>query len=137
MFTSYIMDKAGFTILCMLLGGKDVKIPEQFYDSINEDNYEKVLKKLSDVGYIYIFDSRTDVERTIHFLISNVLGAKDVSIENNGKRCVFQCEKLIIILEEDRLSPKKCKLIPIRDNEMLEQYYSELNEENYYGEEQL
>ncbi len=137
MFTSYIMDKAGFTILCMLLGGKDIKIPKQFYDTINEDNYKKVLKKLSDVGYIYIFDSHTDVERTIHFLISSVLGAQDVSIENNGKRCVFQCEKLIIIIEEDRLSPKKCKLIPIKDNEMLEQYHSELNEKNYYGEEQL
>ena len=119
------MDKAGFTILCMLLGGKDIKIPKQFYDTINEDNYKKVLKKLS------------DVERTIHFLISSVLGAQDVSIENNGKRCVFQCEKLIIIIEEDRLSPKKCKLIPIKDNEMLEQYHSELNEKNYYGEEQL
>lgn len=135
MFTSYIMDKTGFTILCMLLGGKDVKIPEQFYDTVDEKNYENVLKKLSDVGYIYISDSHTDVERTIHFLISSILGAKNVSIENNGKRCVFQCDKLIIIIEEDRLSPKKCKLVPIKDNEMLAQYYRELNGENYYEEE--
>lgn len=134
MFTSYIMDKTGFTILCMLLGGKDVKIPEQFYDAVNEKNYENILKRLSDVGYIYISDSHTDVERTIHFLISSILDAKNVSIENNGKRCVFQCDKLIIIIEEDRLSPKKCKLVPIKDNEMLAQYYRELNGENYYEE---
>ena len=62
MFTSYIMDKTGFTILCMLLGDKDVKIPEQFYDAVDEKNYEKVLKRLSDVGYIYISDSHTDVD---------------------------------------------------------------------------
>lgn len=136
MFTSYIIDKKGFTILCMLIGGKAVKIPERFYDTVDENNYESVLKKLSDVGYAYISDSHTDIERTMHFLISSVLGAENVSIENDGKRYIFQCEKLIIIIEEDRLSPKKCKIIPIKDNEMLMKYYSELSDEINYDEEE-
>lgn len=130
--TAYLIDKAGFTILCRLIGGKNANIPERFYVETNENDYRSALKSLEDVGYIYISENHVDIERTIYFLISSILSAESCNIENSGERYVFQCDKLIIIIEGDRLSAKKCRIIPIKDKEMLAQYYSELcNEINY------
>lgn len=136
MFTSYIIDKAGFTLLCMLIGGRAAGIPQQLYEAVDDDNYEAVLKRLSDIGYIHIAPDRVDIERTINFLISEILGAGNADVLSGGKRLVFHCSKLIIIAEEDRLSPKKCRIVPIRDEAMLAEYFSECDDEiNYTREE--
>lgn len=135
MFSSYIMDKAGFTILCMLIGGENVYVPEHLCDAVNEDNYEGVLKKLADYGYVYVSHGRIDIERTINFLISCIIGAENIISENNGKRYIFRCSKLTVIIEEDRLTPKKCRIIPIKDDSMLTEYYSECNDNINYNEE--
>ena len=125
MFTSYLIDKTGFTLLCALVGGENVIVPGQLCETVDDNNYNEVLKRLSDIGYIYHSGKRVDIERTIDFLISNIVGAQEVNAEPEEKRVIFRCSKLIIVVEEDRLSPRKCRIVPIKDEEMLEEYFSE------------
>lgn len=136
MFTSYIIDKVGLTILSLLINGSEVMLPDRLCGDITDDNYNSVLDRLAAVGYIYRTEKRIDIERTMSFLISSAGSAEHICEENNGKRYVFRCEKLIIIIEEDRLSPKKCRIIPIKDEEMLAEFYRECSdEEDLNGEE--
>lgn len=125
MFTAYITDKAGFALLCRLMGGDTAHIPNRLLDEVTESNYQSVLKRLCDVGYAHEAGSHIDIEKTMNFLVSSVLDADNVTEENGGKRVVFRCKRLIVIIEEDRLSPKKCRIIPIKDEAMLGEYYNE------------
>ncbi len=136
MLTSYIIDKAGLTALCLLIGKENISMPENLLEGVSEENAEAVLDRLARVGYIFRTADRIDIERTVFFLISNALRAKNVSGEPDGKRYIFRCSKLIIIIEEDRLSSKKCRIIPIRDEEMLKEFYSGSDTEPDYTEEE-
>lgn len=137
MFTAYLTDKAGFALLCRIIGGDIAHIPDKLLEEVNESNYQSVLKRLCDVGYAHASGSRIDIEKTMDFLVSSVLDADNVTEENNGKRVIFRYKRLIVIIEEDRLSPKKCRIIPIKDEEMLIEYYNEYGDNtSYYEEEQ-
>lgn len=123
--TAYLIDKGGFEFLWQMLGGKARKIPVKLIAGA-DDNKEEILKKLSDVGYIYIRDNKIDVERTIAFLIGSMIECTDV--QSNENRSIFRCERLIIAAENDRHSPKKMRLIPFRSEKDLEKYIEEENE---------
>lgn len=135
MFTAYIIDKAGFSLLCRLTGRDTAHIPERLLEDIDGDNAANALKKLCDVGYAHVSGEHIDIEKTMDFLVSSVLDTDDVTEENKGKRVIFRCKKLIIIVEEDRLSKKKCRIVPIKDEEMLKEYYEENSEKTCYDEE--
>lgn len=129
MFTAYIIDKLGFTLLWELLGGQYENIPDIMREEVTEENYEAAVKKLSDVGYAHYSEGKISIERTIEFLVSSILHAREVSRENNGKHYVFRCEKLIIIAESDRFSAKKIKLVPVQNEKMLAEYIREAEED--------
>lgn len=128
--TSYILDRSCFTLLCVLVGGNrdNISIPKAFYEDITEESYNYAIKKLSDIGYIHVTGERIDMERTIHFLISKIISTPEENAERIGRSYVFRCDNIIIVMENDRLSAKKCRIVPIKDEEMLNEYFSE-NEE--------
>lgn len=123
MFTSYILDKDALAWLWQLCGGDVSAIPSVISTDITLMSELQVTEKLKKVGFLHISGKRVDVERTIGFLITSMIQANEVIIDDD--KVIFHCEKLIIAAESDRLSNRKCKLIPIKDKVMLAEYLAE------------
>ncbi len=134
MLTSYIIDKECFCFLYELLGGKKENIPDRFIVKESPNTYDNAVNILEKQGYIHFSNKKIDVERTIHFLITSIIKAEKFSSAQNGRSYIFDCGNLYIVVEEDRLSSKKCKIIPIKDNDMLNEYNTD-NSPVYYEEE--
>lgn len=137
MTVSYILNKDELTLLCYLINGADSPVPKIFFSEIPEDGTEKIIGSLSDKGYIHLRNGMIDIERTINFLIGQIISVQKAELSEDGKRLILYCKKLILIIEEDRLSVKKCRLIPVKDPEMLSEYLSEATTKYDMEEEQL
>jgi len=110
-------------LLYDMLGGNSGLLPGEIFGNAETSDPISILKKLEKVGYIHLSEDGIDIERTVRFLISSLVGAEIPEV--SGGRAVFQCEKLIIAAERDRLSAGKLKLAPLKDVEMLEEYLRE------------
>ena len=127
--TAYIIDRSGFALIWELIGGKISDIPEEMRGALTEENYDEELKKLSDVGYVHDSNGIVNIERTIGFLIRSILGGEYNVYDDNKKRRIFYCKKLIIVSENDRYSAKKIRLVPLQNEKMLEEYLLEEQED--------
>lgn len=123
MYTSYILDKDELFFLWELCGGDRLLLHEklQFEDEFSDP--EKIAVKLEKSGIIYASNLRTDVERTFGFLVTSMVGAN--KIEEYEKGTAFYCDKLIVWVKSDVLSPKKCKLVPLQNESEFQLYLKE------------
>lgn len=132
MAVSYILDKKALSFLWVKCGGNEDDIPQPLYEKNEPTDFLKITERLKKLGLLHTFGEKMDVERTIGFLIESMIGAEQVDLI--GKMVVFRCKKLVIAAEEDRFSDKKCRLVPMKNNEELEKYLAEQNEDISYEE---
>lgn len=123
MFTSYILDKDALALLWKLCGGSISAIPDKIRTDMTFADASEILQRLERLGVIHISNKRADIERTVGFLITSMVNSKEVKCY--GNKVVFKCERLFIIAETDRLSKRKCRIIPAKDKTMLEEYLAE------------
>ncbi|MCM1577908.1 MAG: hypothetical protein NC078_03815, partial [Ruminococcus sp.] len=64
---------------------------------------------------------------TVRFLVTSVINSESCTPSENGRGYIYSCKNLYVIAEEDANSPKKCRIIPIKDSQMLEEYNEEGN----------
>lgn len=121
MFTAYVIDKDGLALLWKLCGGDTEKIPGEISAEIAD--IFKVQERLEELGLLHISGEQADVERTMGFLVTSMINADKVISEK--KKIIFYREKLIIAAEEDKLSKRKCKLTPIKDEKALAEFLAE------------
>lgn len=124
--TAYIFDKRGLTLLCGIVCGEKAWLPQNMIGDLSGDNYMDTAIKLEKAGYLRLHENgEVSVERTAAFLAKCICGTDDIKQENGGQRYIYRCEKLIVVLEADRLSDLKCRIVPLRNEAELEQYLSE------------
>lgn len=123
MFTSYILDKDALALLWKLFGGDISMIPAGISTDMSVADLPQTTKRLEELGLLHISGGRADVERTISFLVKSMIMASEVEFESED--VIFHCDKLIIVAVSDMYSAEKCKLIPMKDKAMLEQYLAE------------
>lgn len=132
MAVSYILDKKALSFLWVNCGGNEDDIPLPLYEKNEPTDFLKITERLKKLGLLHTFGERMDVERTIGFLIESMIGAEQVDLI--GKMVIFCCKKLVIAAEEDKFADKKCRLVPMKNNEELEKYLAEQNEDISYEE---
>lgn len=132
MAVSYILDKKALSFLWVNCGGNEDDIPLPLYEKNEPTDFPKITERLKKLGLLHTLGKRIDVERTIGFLIESMIAAEKVDLI--GKMVIFCCKKLVIAAGEDRFSDKKCRLVPMKNNEELEKYLAEQNEDISYEE---
>lgn len=121
----YMAEKSELTLLMQLVNGENAELAEKFCESINENEYKLILEKLEKKGYVYRRKSSVDIEQTISFLVYQLGHASEAAISADSTRYVYWCPKLLLMLEQDRLSKKKCRLIPFENENSLREYLVE------------
>lgn len=133
MSISYIFGKKELTVLSAAVVGRTDILPEGFSEAVSQGEQTSVLGSLKRKGYISYSDSRTgriSVEQTAAFLVNMIADADSLALSADGRACAFYCPKLIIIVEQDRLSAEKCRITPLRDESEL-RIYSEENDKAF------
>ena len=123
----YIMKKSELTLLMMLVNKDKARLAELFYREIDAYGQDKLLDELGKKGYVFRRKNAVDVEKTIAFLLYQLGNAGEAAISADGRRYVYYCPSLILMLEQDRLSKEKCRLVPFENENSLSEYL----EENY------
>lgn len=120
MSISYVVERREFNLLWEMINDKPV--PEMFKADIDPSDRENVIESLRKKGLMYLNGQYADIERTMLFLISQAAEADRTDVYKDISRIIFHCPKLIICIERDRLSIFKYCIVPLKDEEELNEY---------------